>query len=308
MTVLDVPSGAPRSVEFDFCVGADGSYSVIRRQMMKVVRHVQKCFLRDTKPTLITRNGSRPLIRMDFQQEYLRDEYIEFKMPAGRDSKGASIFLLDPEHLHIWPRHSFMFIALPNKVSSRHGPRSVFSSVLLSQDKSFTCTLFAPTKELDPLVDSGAFVAWFRKNFPDALELIGEDNLASDWARNPRSSLICTKVYTNCLKRRGSLTEARRPWPVQPLSLLGSRHSSGRRRAFNGSILRPRIELRARRCASPGQYFEAGPGNGDNIGPGHSRRRRYQIGFSSRPVHREPTRGPSRHRRSCYGQLVRGSR
>ncbi|KAJ6596802.1 hypothetical protein DFH09DRAFT_101507 [Mycena vulgaris] len=150
MTVLDVASGVPRSVEFDFCVGADGSYSVIRRQMMKVVR-------------------------MDFQQEYLRDEYIELKMPAGRDSKGQPAFVLDPGHLHIWPRHSFMFIALPNK------------------DYSFTCTLFAPTAELDPLVDRETFLAWFKKYFPDALELIGENNLANDWAQNPRSPLICTK-------------------------------------------------------------------------------------------------------------------
>ncbi|KAJ7109285.1 FAD/NAD-P-binding domain-containing protein [Mycena epipterygia] len=150
MTVLDIPSGATRLVDFDFCIGADGSYSVIRRQMMKVVR-------------------------MDFQQEYLQDEYIELKMPAGRDSKGESVFVLDPGHLHIWPRHSFMFIALPNK------------------DKSFTCTLFAPTTELDPLVDRETFLTWFKKYFPDALELIGEDNLVKDWAQNPRSPLICTK-------------------------------------------------------------------------------------------------------------------
>ncbi|KAJ7046687.1 hypothetical protein C8F04DRAFT_1205820 [Mycena alexandri] len=150
MTVLDVANGATLSVEFDFCVGADGSYSVIRRQMMKVVR-------------------------MDFQQEYLRDEYIELKMPAGRDSKGDPVFVLDPAHLHIWPRHSFMFIALPNK------------------DKSFTCTLFAPTAVLESLSDRETFLAWYKKYFPDALELIGEDNLANDWARNPRSPLICTK-------------------------------------------------------------------------------------------------------------------
>ncbi|KAJ7098011.1 hypothetical protein B0H15DRAFT_823742 [Mycena belliarum] len=150
MTVIDLSSGASRSVEFDLCVGADGSYSVIRRQMMKVVR-------------------------MDFQQEYLRDEYIELKMPAGRDNEGVPAFLLDPGHLHIWPRHSFMFIALPNK------------------DKTFTCTLFAPSAELDRLVDRETFVSWFKRHFPDALELIGEDNLAADWAQNPRSPLICTK-------------------------------------------------------------------------------------------------------------------
>ncbi|KAJ7063209.1 hypothetical protein C8F01DRAFT_985210 [Mycena amicta] len=150
MTVLDVASGTPFSVEFDFCVGADGSYSVIRRQMMKV-------------------------LRMDFQQEYLRDEYIEFKMPAGYDVQGEPVWPLDPDHLHIWPRHSFMFIALPN------------------QDKSFTCTLFAPATVLNGLGDRETFLSWFRTHFRDALELIGEDSLAIAWARNPRSPLICTK-------------------------------------------------------------------------------------------------------------------
>nr|GAT47228.1 kynurenine 3-monooxygenase [Mycena chlorophos] len=150
MTVLDVESGTPVSVGFDLCVGADGSYSVIRRQMMKVVR-------------------------MDFQQEYLRDEYIEFKMPAGRDSAGEPVFLLDPGHLHIWPRHSFMFIALPN------------------QDKSFTCTLFAPAAVLDGLGDRVIFLSWFKTHFRDAFELIGEDSLVAAWTQNPRSPLICTK-------------------------------------------------------------------------------------------------------------------
>jgi hypothetical protein len=26
---------------------------------------------------------------------------------------------MDPNHLHIWPRHSFMLIGLPNRVGSR---------------------------------------------------------------------------------------------------------------------------------------------------------------------------------------------
>jgi kynurenine 3-monooxygenase len=131
---------------------------------------------------------------MDFQQEYLRDEYIELKMPAGRDSNGDAVFALDPAHLHIWPRHSFMFIALPNKVRSRHsGVHPLLKTA--SQDRSFTCTLFAPTAVLEPLVDRETFLTWFKKYFPDALELIGEDNLARDWAQNPRSPLICTKVY-----------------------------------------------------------------------------------------------------------------
>ena len=54
--------------------------------------------------------------RMNYQQEYIRDEYVELKVPAGKDHNGEPTFLLDPNHLHIWPRHSFMLIALPNKV------------------------------------------------------------------------------------------------------------------------------------------------------------------------------------------------
>ncbi|KAF8078035.1 hypothetical protein FPV67DRAFT_1463893 [Lyophyllum atratum] len=138
------------SVDFDFCIGADGSYSVIRRQMMRVVR-------------------------MDYQQEYIKHEYIELKMPAGRDSDGKSTFLLDPNHLHIWPRHSFMLIALPNK------------------DKTFTCTLFAPSLDLDCLNSPESIINWFRTYFPDALLMIGEKTLVSDFTRNPRSALICTK-------------------------------------------------------------------------------------------------------------------
>ncbi len=38
MTVLDVVSNKESSINFDFCVGTDGSYSIIRRQMMRVVR------------------------------------------------------------------------------------------------------------------------------------------------------------------------------------------------------------------------------------------------------------------------------
>lgn len=53
---------------------------------------------------------------MDYQQEYIPHDYVELRIPAGVDESGNTYFLLDPHHLHIWPRHSFMLIALPNKV------------------------------------------------------------------------------------------------------------------------------------------------------------------------------------------------
>lgn len=54
---------------------------------------------------------------MDYQQEYISHEYIELRVPARVDDDGKKYFQLDPGHLHIWPRHSFMLIALPNQAS-----------------------------------------------------------------------------------------------------------------------------------------------------------------------------------------------
>ncbi|KAF9005566.1 hypothetical protein BDQ17DRAFT_1353375 [Cyathus striatus] len=150
ITARDAATNTDLTIEFDFCIGADGSFSIIRRQMMRVVR-------------------------TNYQQEYIKDEYIELKMPAGRDSNGEPVYLLDPNHLHIWPRHSFMLIALPNK------------------DKSFTCTLFAPSAELDGLNTPDSILSWFRCYFPDAVHAIGEKNLVTDFMRNPRGPLIHIK-------------------------------------------------------------------------------------------------------------------
>lgn len=40
ITVKDTASGLDSEVGFDFCIGADGSYSVTRRQLMRVARQV----------------------------------------------------------------------------------------------------------------------------------------------------------------------------------------------------------------------------------------------------------------------------
>ena len=40
MVIRDMVSSQDVQIKFDFCIGADGSYSVIRRQLMRIVRFV----------------------------------------------------------------------------------------------------------------------------------------------------------------------------------------------------------------------------------------------------------------------------
>ncbi|TIB03315.1 hypothetical protein E3P96_01935 [Wallemia ichthyophaga] len=135
--------------DWDLVLGADGAHSVIRNQLMRVMR-------------------------MDYAQEYIPHAYLELSIPAGPvDGLGRPTFLLDAHHLHIWPRQSFMLIALPN------------------QDCSFTCTFFAPFEKFAQLADSkDRFVELFRREFPDALALMGEECAADDFTHNPQGSLV----------------------------------------------------------------------------------------------------------------------
>jgi kynurenine 3-monooxygenase len=80
---------------------------------------------------------------------------------------------MEKEALHIWPRKSFMMIALPNP------------------DGSFTCTLFwefegprsfATTKTDDEVCN------FFREEFPDAVPLM--PTLLEDFRQNPTGSLV----------------------------------------------------------------------------------------------------------------------
>ncbi|KAH9946013.1 FAD/NAD-P-binding domain-containing protein [Epithele typhae] len=183
MKVRNVEGNEDLDVPFDFCIGADGSYSVVRSQLMRVVR-------------------------MDYAQQYIPHEYLELKMPMGPPNKpsGDPTFLLDENHLHIWPRHTFMLIALPNK------------------DYSFTCTLFAPTSTFDYLASSSddEVLRWFRAHFPDALSLIGDKAFLEDFHRNPRGTLITVKAnpyhYKDCAVILGDSAHAMVPFYGQGLN------------------------------------------------------------------------------------------
>ena len=129
MQVEDTESKTNLPVPFHFCVGTDGSYSIVRRQLMRVTRYVPfPC-----QPRVL--EAHQDVGRMDYEQTYIPHDYLELKVPAGPPQVpgGEPTFLLDPNHLHIWPRHSFMLIALPNQVRlSLFFPPSLTSFCILN--------------------------------------------------------------------------------------------------------------------------------------------------------------------------------
>lgn len=112
--------------------------------------------------------------RFEYSQHYLDQGYKELTIPAG---PGGS-WLIEKNALHIWPRNSYMMIALPNL------------------DGSFTCTLFFPF-EGDPsfasLKTEEDVTAFFRKEFPDVVAIMPD--LTKDFLANPNGSLVTVKSY-----------------------------------------------------------------------------------------------------------------
>jgi len=85
-------------------------------------------------------------------------------------------FQLEKNALHIWPRGTFMLIALPN------------------YDGSFTCTLFLPLEGcngFDKLKTPTDVEALFEKEFPDALKLL--PGLAEQFFEHPTGHMVTVK-------------------------------------------------------------------------------------------------------------------
>lgn len=111
--------------------------------------------------------------RVDYQQEYIDTLWCEFRIPPSEEGN----FRISPNHLHIWPGREFMFIALP------------------SADKSFTCTLFAPSVHYTALENAPQDLhAFFDLHFPGVCpELIEPEALSEQFNVNPHLPLISIK-------------------------------------------------------------------------------------------------------------------
>jgi kynurenine 3-monooxygenase len=129
----------------DAVIGVDGAFSAVRQSMR------------------------RRLGGFDYDESYLPHGYKELTIPPGPDGG----WRMEKEALHIWPRKSFMMIALPNP------------------DGSFTCTLFwefeGPRSFATTKTDDDVH-RFFEEEFPDAVPLMPA--LLEDFRENPTGSLV----------------------------------------------------------------------------------------------------------------------
>ena len=148
-----------KELSFSKVIGCDGSASVLRKAIIKkaATKYVKKPLGHGYKELTIPPSESG-----DFQIKY--------------------------NALHIWPRGSYMLIALPNK------------------DYSFTCTLFFPVQgavSFETVKTENDILHLFQSQFPDAMELM--PTLIEDFQKNPTGDLA--SVYCN-------------PWHFQDKALL----------------------------------------------------------------------------------------
>jgi len=145
--LIDTETDREKEVRADAIIGVDGAFSVIRRAMQR-------------------------LERFDHSQNYLPHGYKELTIPPAAD--GA--WQMEKHALHIWPRKSFMMIALPNP------------------DGSFTCTLFwefSGPRSFETVTTNDDVRRFFDEEFPDAVAIM--PTLLEDFRENPTGSLVTVR-------------------------------------------------------------------------------------------------------------------
>src|SRR6266705_2790274 len=142
---LNTTTNQPLSAAADSVIGVDGAFPAVRQSMQLKIDNFQ------------------------YDESYLAHGYKELTIPPGPDGS----WRMEKNALHIWPRKSFMMIALPNP------------------DGSFTCTLFwefeGPRSFATTKTDEDVR-RFFEEEFPDAVSLM--PTLLEDFRDNPTGSLV----------------------------------------------------------------------------------------------------------------------
>jgi kynurenine 3-monooxygenase len=145
--LIKTETNQPIDARGDAVIGVDGAFSAVRSSMQR-------------------------LDRFEYSQSYLAHGYKELTIPPATDGS----WRMEKHALHIWPRRSFMMIALPNP------------------DGSFTCTLFwefeGPRSFASMQTDDDIRL-FFDEEFPDAVPLMPA--LLEEYRENPTGSLVTVR-------------------------------------------------------------------------------------------------------------------
>ncbi|VEN43039.1 unnamed protein product [Callosobruchus maculatus] len=148
-----------------------------RREVIQLRNNDTMEVFEETADLIIGADGAHSALRFamlstpmfQFSQTYIDHGYLELRIPPELGDK------MTPNHLHIWPRGQFMMIALPNK------------------DTSWTVTLFMPFKNFNSLGSEAKIIHFFDNTFPDAIPLIGKEDLVQTFLNTKPSQLISVK-------------------------------------------------------------------------------------------------------------------
>ena len=118
-----------RKIKSDFIIGADGAFSVVRKQMVSKFQH-------------------------DYEYNEINHDYKELLIPSGKNNN----YLLDKNALHIWPRGDFMLMALANLDGSftctlfapKKGSNSFEGLNTKKEVENYFASIFPDFKELVP--------------------------------------------------------------------------------------------------------------------------------------------------------------
>ncbi|MBX2957490.1 MAG: FAD-dependent monooxygenase [Cyclobacteriaceae bacterium] len=165
-------------VEFFFehrCLGVDFSKTELTLQEYEAVKHKTFDLIIGSDGAFSAVRGAMQFTdRFEYHQTYIEHGYKELRIPAS----DSGDYLLEPNALHIWPRESYMLIALPNP------------------DRTFTCTLFLPFEgpsSFAQLDSKEAIQDFFEKNFADVVPMM--PTLQEDFRDNATASLVTIRCY-----------------------------------------------------------------------------------------------------------------
>ena len=177
-------------VKGDTTISTDGAGSAIRNAMFSGVERFdfsQQWLAHGYKELHIPKQIAKQTPKQNPFSKWI-DKIKQFPIFNKQKTIQGQSSELKLNALHIWARHSFMMIALPNF------------------DGSFTCTLFLAHKgenSFEQLTDEKSVMEFFQTNFADAIPLM--PTLIEDFLANPIGNLGTIKCF---------------PWNVAGKSLL----------------------------------------------------------------------------------------